>query len=301
MFGRLLDVHVGKDDVGRLTAQLERDALDGLGGGGHDPPAGLGLAGECDLGDVGMGRQLLADLGAGAGDHVQHARRKPRLEAQLSQAERGERREAGRLEDDGVAAGEGGTELPGGDHHGEVPRHDQSHHAERLAQRDVETGLGRLNRFPEELVGCPGVVAQGVGDVIGLPPRVADGLADVPSLERRQLLDVGPHYVGKAEQDLRPRNRGSFRPVRKCLACRGDRLIQLRRTRRGHLGHRLAPGGLGNTDRAGTGWAPVSNEKILHATALARRSGANAASSFRSAASSVLLGPTKFLLADSCQ
>jgi hypothetical protein len=56
VLGGFLDVHVGKDDVGRLAAQLQRDALDGLGGGGHDPPAGLGLTCESDLGDIRMGR-----------------------------------------------------------------------------------------------------------------------------------------------------------------------------------------------------------------------------------------------------
>ena len=198
-----------------------------------------GLAASC-------GRSLPPGRG-----HVQHPGRKPCLEAQLAQAECTERRQARRLEDNGVAAGQGGAEFPGCDHHGEVPGHDQSHHTEGLAQRDIETGLGALYRFPKELVGGPGVIAQRVGDVVGLPPRVADGLADVAGLERRQFLPVGPHHGRKAKQDLCPRDGGLSRPVGKGLARRRDRLIQLRRPRRGHLGHRLGPGGFGHTDRAG--------------------------------------------------
>ena len=211
-----------------------------------------------------MGRQLLADLCPRPRNHIQHPRREPCLQTQLAQAERAEWRQAGRLEDNGVAARQGGTQLPGCDHHGEVPWYDQSHHTERLPQRDVETGLGGLDGFPKELVGGPGIIPQRVGDVVGLPPRVADRLAHVSSLERRQLVHVGPHHLRKTKQDLRPRHGSLSRPIGKRLACRGNCLIQLRRTGRCHLGHRLGPGGFGDMDRAGAGWAPVSNEQILH-------------------------------------
>jgi len=52
-----------------------------------------------------------------------------RVTLELGEAERGERRQLGRLQHDGVPAGEGGAELPRRDRDREVPRHDQAHHA----------------------------------------------------------------------------------------------------------------------------------------------------------------------------
>src|SRR5438874_122053 len=60
------------------------------------------------------------------------------LEGELREPEGGERRQLGRLEDDRVAAGECGPELPGGDIEREVPGDDQSHDSERLAERHVD-------------------------------------------------------------------------------------------------------------------------------------------------------------------
>ncbi|MNR48043.1 hypothetical protein D3C85_1672280 [compost metagenome] len=66
--------HVGKEDVGRLAAQFQRDGNDVLRGVLHDQPTGGGFPGEGDLGDAFAGGQRLAGFKAKARDHVQHAR-----------------------------------------------------------------------------------------------------------------------------------------------------------------------------------------------------------------------------------
>ena len=51
--------------------------------------------------------------------------RKARFEREFSEAQGGERRLLRRLYDDGVSAGEGRTQLPGGQQKREIPRNDQ--------------------------------------------------------------------------------------------------------------------------------------------------------------------------------
>ena len=84
--GGLLQVGVGEDDVGRLAAELERDALDRRGGARHDPLPDLGRAGEADLGDVRMLDEPLADDRSLADDDVQDAFRDAGLERELAEA-----------------------------------------------------------------------------------------------------------------------------------------------------------------------------------------------------------------------
>ena len=57
-----VEIGVLEDDVGRLAAELEAEALAGAGGGLADDLADLGRAGEGDLVDIGM----IDDRGAGA-------------------------------------------------------------------------------------------------------------------------------------------------------------------------------------------------------------------------------------------
>jgi len=69
--------------------------------------ADLGRAGEGQLVDSRMGGQRRAGLGTTAGDHVDHAGRDSCFQAQLAQAQRGQRGLVRRLEHHGAAAGQG--------------------------------------------------------------------------------------------------------------------------------------------------------------------------------------------------
>ncbi len=111
------------------------------------------------------------------------------LEDELGEPERGERRQLGGLEDDGVAAGERRAELPGGDVEREVPRDDQPDDAERLAEGHVDAA-GDGDRLAVVLVDRAGVEVEDVGDHADLAARAGDRLADVLRLDPRELLAV---------------------------------------------------------------------------------------------------------------
>jgi hypothetical protein len=130
-------------------------------------------------------------VSARPGDDVEDARGEAGLERQFGDPDGGERRVAGGLEDRGVAGRQSRAHLPAGEHEREVPRHDQAHDADRLAQREVEAGLGDGDRLAHQLVRGAAVVLHDVGHGADLPPRRGDGLAHVARLELGQLLECG--------------------------------------------------------------------------------------------------------------
>src|SRR5581483_6923353 len=192
---------IREDDVWRLAAEFERDALEIAGGSLEDELADLGGAGEGDLVDVGMLGDGAAGAGAEAGDYLDDALGQSGLEDELAEAERGERSLFGGFEDYNVAAGQGGRDLPRGHQKREVPRDDLSADADRLAQREVEhPGVGRIG-ITVDLGGPSGVVAEGLGragdiDVL----RFEDRLAVVEGLEFGEFLGVFFDELGDLEQ-----------------------------------------------------------------------------------------------------
>src|SRR5579875_725367 len=74
---RIVENRIVEDDVRRLAAQFEGDALQPPGRAFIDPLPGHLAAGKGDLGDLRMGDERLADLGPEAGDDVDDTRRKP--------------------------------------------------------------------------------------------------------------------------------------------------------------------------------------------------------------------------------
>ena len=99
-----LEVGVREHDVRRLAAELERHALDRSGRAAHDRLPHLGRAGEADLRDVGVLDEPLPDDRALAGDDVDDALRDARLERELGEPQRRQRRQLRRLQHDGVPA-----------------------------------------------------------------------------------------------------------------------------------------------------------------------------------------------------
>ncbi len=126
----LVERGVVEDDVGRLAAEFEREPLRRAGQRPLDDLADVGRAGERDLVDVVVLDERLPDRRA-AGQDVDHARRQVGLGDDLGQHQRGQRRGLGRLEDDGVAAGQRGRDLPRRHQQREVPRDDLAGHADR--------------------------------------------------------------------------------------------------------------------------------------------------------------------------
>ena len=143
-----VEVGVVEDDVGRLAAELERDLLQGAGAELHDAAADLGRAGEGDLADVGMGRELLAGRAARTADDVDHAGGHAGLGADLAEHERRDRRHRRRLQHDAVAGRERGRDLPRRHDEREVPRRDAGADADRLAHDQVlADGIGTVSSY----------------------------------------------------------------------------------------------------------------------------------------------------------
>ena len=76
-------------------------------------------------------------------DDVQHALGRTRLHHQFAQTHRQRGITLRRLQDEGVADGDGDAEHPHRDHRGEIERRDAGADAKRLAHRiDVDAGAG---------------------------------------------------------------------------------------------------------------------------------------------------------------
>ena len=199
---RLGEVCVGEDHVGALATELERDRLNLSRAALGDVDPDLGRAGEDDLGDVRARDEPLADDRALAGEDLEHALGKSGLEAELTEAHRGHRRELGRLQHDGVAGGECGGEAPTGDRHREVPGHDHPDDTERLMEGDVDSPSHR-DLVTEHPLGRARVVGKDVAHVPRLPAGVADRVAGVAHLELRELLVVLVDELRELPQDAR--------------------------------------------------------------------------------------------------
>ena len=146
----------------------------------------------------------------GAHDHVEDALGHPGLDDDLLELDCRERRQLGRLEDDGVACRQRRAELPRGDRQREVPGRDQADDAERLAERHVDAAVDR-DRVAEQPLGRAGVVVEDVGDHADLAAGVGDRLADVARLEPGQVLGV----VARRRPHRRIRSARSPGPIRR--------------------------------------------------------------------------------------
>ena len=140
-----------------------------------------------------------------AGDDVDDAGRQFRLLEDLGQHEGTQRRRLGRLQDAGVARGQGRREFPRRHQQREVPRDDLPGDTERPGIR-AEAGV-------VELVGPAGVVEEVRGGQRDVDvARFADGLAVVERLDDGQLARALLDQSGDAKEVLRALRAGRLGP-----------------------------------------------------------------------------------------
>ena len=178
-----------------------------------------------------------------ARQHVEHAFRNAGLDGQLGDADGGQRRLLGGLEDHRVAGGQGRTEFPAGHQQREVPRHDGGDHADRLAGHQAQLGMGSGGDFVIDLVdrlGAPAQAVGGAGDVD--VQRVADLLAHVQGFQQGQLLGVLQQQIGEANHRLLALGRRQARPGAGIEGIAGDldRLLGIGQVATGDLGQEAA-------------------------------------------------------------
>ena len=202
---RGLEVRVGEDDVRVLAAEFQRDALDRAGGGGHDVASGDQAAGERDQVDIGVLRERSTDLRSGPEHEVGDAGGHARLRQRPHEHDRGGRGQLARLEHEGVARGQRGSDLPRRLQQRIVPRRDQPAHADGLphhaADRVVPAGV---DDPPGVGAGHPAEVAEAGDDVIDVVLGLDQSLAGVQRLGPRHLRLVPLEEVGHAEQQRAP-------------------------------------------------------------------------------------------------
>ena len=173
-----------------------------------------------------MLHEPLTDDGSLAGQDGEHVLGKAGAQRQLAQPDSGQRSQLGGFQHDGVPGRQGWRESPAGDRHREVPRHDHSHHAERLVERHVKPA-GDRDLLADQPLRSGGVVVQHVADVARLPARVADRVAGVRDLQLRQMLEVGADFLGEPAQQPGTVRRSDRPPCRGRAGRPGDRRVGL--------------------------------------------------------------------------
>ncbi len=198
----------------------------------RDRDAGLARAGERDDRNVGMAHERLAGLLAEAVHDLHDVVRQARVVEQVDEPLREQRRVLRRLQHDGVATDQRGTELPRGDRDREVPRRDRADHTDRHAQAEhrlvAQLRRGRLAEQP------PALAAHVVGHVDRLL-HVAAGLGlHLPHLARHQLRELGLRaleLLREAEQDVAALRRGHEAPLLPGRLRGGNGAVDVRRAR----------------------------------------------------------------------
>ena len=176
-----IDIGVVANDHRIAAAQFQGHMLEVRGGGLHDAAAGVGGAGEADLSNFGIDQQFFADHAAGAGDDIQHALGSAgvldRFVDDLTSAQIGERRGAGRFDDDAVAGEQRWTELVAHQRNREIPRHDGAADAEGFAQNDAMAAGVEHHRAGAHGFRHAAVMIEGVDEAADFQNRLAHRLA----------------------------------------------------------------------------------------------------------------------------
>ncbi len=141
-------IGVVEHDVGGLAAELETDALDGVGRGPLHLGSGPAGAGEADHVDVGVRDDRRAHLGTGADHQVEHTGGQAHLVDDLGEDVGVERGDLRRLEHDGAAGGQCRGHLADDQVQRVVPRRDGTDDADGLADHQRVADLSPRTRSP---------------------------------------------------------------------------------------------------------------------------------------------------------
>ena len=151
-----------------------------------------------------MGGQGRPGLGAGAGDHIQRARRQTRLDGQLGQAQDGKAGILGGFQHHRVAHGQRRAADPPEHLGGRIPRDDPAHHAQGFAKGQCRGP--RIQRYlvAAELVDDAAVVFEIAGKDRHVEPRRFHQLADIARVKLGQRLVLAQDQRGHPGQNAAP-------------------------------------------------------------------------------------------------
>ena len=206
------EIGVGKENVRRLAAEFERDALHRVGGLLDDDLAHGGAAGECDLVDVGMLHERGAAGLAETGNNVDHARRQAAVGEMFRKFERGERRLLRGLKHAGASGGQRRRQFPRRHQQRIVPRNNLSGNADRLFERKAHRIVGNGIHIADNFGREPAVIFEAGGDIVEVVLGFDDRLAGVAAFEFGERGQIGANFFGQAEQHAAALLRGCRRP-----------------------------------------------------------------------------------------
>ena len=150
-------------------------------------------------------------------DDIEDAGRQACLDHQLGQQQRHAGVALGGLQDEGVAAGNRGPELPHRDHGREVERGDAGHHAKRLAHGiDVDAGAGVVGELALHEVRHATGELDDLDTTLDIALGVGDGLAVFASENIGQLVVVARHQLDELHQHAGAALRVGGSPGRLC-------------------------------------------------------------------------------------
>ena len=227
-FHRKLQIRVGQDNNGILAAHFALNLLETLRAASVKLRADFVRAGERQPVNVGTLNEFIARVAPRAHDEIQHARRKACLRKDFDDFHRRERGDCGRLEDDRVAADEGGRDLPNGNRDGEIPGRDSADDPEGLANRvgKIFRKLAR-QRFAIQAARFAGHEFRDVDGALNFAERILEGLAFFAGEEASELFLVLLHDLRGFEENLAAVRSGSVAPAGKRGASGGDGFLHL--------------------------------------------------------------------------
>ena len=200
---RLVHVRIGHHD------QMVLGAAEAL----H--PLARGAAARIDIFGDGRGADEADGLNVGiveqrvhrllvAVDHIEDAGRQARFQKQFGQHQGHGGVALAGLQDEGVAAGDGGGEFPHGDHGGEIERRDARHHAERLAQGiDVDVRPGAIAEFALQQMRNAAGEFHHFHAALNVALGVGNGLAMLAGQNFRELVVVTLQQLQEFHQHAR--------------------------------------------------------------------------------------------------
>ena len=201
-----IEIGVGKHDVGRLAAKLQRHALEIAGRGPDNRLARDVRAGKGDLVDVGMrGERRTGGLAIARHD-VDDAGRHAGFHCKLGQPQRSEGRLFRRLEHHGAAGCDRRADLPDGGGQRAVPGNDRADDADGFLQRVGKDFAGQrvLDGLAMQRRGLACIIAQHAEHAQAIAAGTGDRCAHVEGVELRQLLEILLDEVGEPEQHALP-------------------------------------------------------------------------------------------------
>ena len=202
--GDLLNVGIGHDDERAVGTQLHGDLLDA--GVAANLVADFHAAGEGDLAHVGRAGDGVANLRAGAGDGLDGFFRQAGFQQDLGEFQGRQRSVAGRLEDDGVAGGQGRPHLVAHQVQREVERRDGGHDAHGHADGEPEladhagSGVQRHGLAVQSL-GFLGGQRDGLDGALHFATALSNDFAFLAGDGLGQVVGPFVHQVGGALQD----------------------------------------------------------------------------------------------------